>query len=143
MLKNTYENIKGQVTSFCGRSAWDKGVTKYAYEMLDELFEQIENGYLELDDIYSPNLLHKALLNGADDWKQSSEGGCYLICDSDIAERLCTPSELKRTKGGMRNPNSHESWIDVQARALRQAEYKIKRAFRICDPSPKAHYLYK
>jgi hypothetical protein len=72
----------------------------------------------------------KALLNGADNWNESSWGGCYEIYNSDIAERLCTPSELKKTRQGERRPNSREEWLDVQARALHQAERLILRLAR-------------
>jgi len=68
------------------------------------------------------------MLNGAQNWYQYSWGGCSLIYDRDIAERLCTPSELKRTKNGERRPNQNEEWLDVQARALRQAARKIEAA---------------
>ena len=51
-----------------------------------------------------------------------------IIYDSDIAERLCTPSELKKTRNGERKPNSREEWLDVQARALRQAFSRIYTA---------------
>ena len=61
------------------------------------------------------------MLNGAASWAQYSDGGCALIYNGDIARRLCTASELKRTRDGQRNPNANETWIDVQARALSQA----------------------
>jgi hypothetical protein len=67
-------------------------------------------------------------LNGARDWRQYSEGGCSLVYNEDIAVRLCTPSELKKTSNGMRNPNASETWIDVQARALQQAFWLIRNA---------------
>ena len=51
-----------------------------------------------------------------------------MIYDGDIAERLCCPSELKKTRNGERRPNSREEWLDVQARALRQASYMVRRA---------------
>lgn len=98
------------------RSAWSKGVTAYALELLDNL-----------RDISAGNV-REALLNGAHDWSEYSYGGLALICDCDIAERLCTPSELKRTRNGERNPNSRESWLDVQARALCQAAARVIRA---------------
>ena len=40
----------------------------------------------------------KDLLNGASDWNQYSWGGCSLIYNSDIAERVCSPSKLKRQR---------------------------------------------
>lgn len=81
----------------------------------------------EGDDFVGSPADRKALLNGADNWRQYSYGGCALIYDSDIAETLCSPSELKKVKGGDRQPNSRESWLDVQARALYQAERLIVR----------------
>lgn len=104
------------------RSAWDKGVNAYALELLDNLAE------LTPDDLADPESVRGALLNGADNWQQYSEGGCALICDCDIAARLCTPSELRRCKGGDLNPNSRETWLDVQARALFQAACSVRLA---------------
>lgn len=102
-------------------SAWNKGVKIYAYELV----EAIE----EADDFefYGSPADKKMLLNGADDWKMYSEGGCALCYDYDIALRLCTPSELKKTDNGRKYPNSRENWIDCQARALYQAWRLIKR----------------
>lgn len=112
------------------RSAWDKGVRVYADELLDELLDAIRGGWVDLDDMASDKLVRKALLNGASDWKEYSWGGCSLIYDQDIAERLCTPSELKKTRHGERRPNGREEWLDVQARALRQACGRIGRGMK-------------
>ena len=69
------------------------------------------------------------LLNGARDWREYSYGGCALIYDGDIAARVCTPSELRRTHGGQRDPNPRETWLDVQARALCQAGAAVLAAY--------------
>lgn len=108
-----------------GRPAWSRGVHAYAVELVESL-DSANEGF----DLSNETLLHKALLNGADDWQQYSEGGCALVYDADIAERLCSPSELRKTKGGERNPNSRETWIDCQSRALFQASRLVHRAFR-------------
>ena len=105
-----------------GRSAWSRGVKAYAMEMV----EGLEDG----TDIGNEVMLQKELLNGADNWRQYSEGGCALCYNADIAERLCPPSELKRNKWGMRDPNRSETWIDVQARALWQAHKVIEAEWR-------------
>ena len=105
-----------------GRSAWGRGVHAYAIELIESLDDSA--------DLSSENLLNKALLNGASDWQQYSEGGCALVYDSDIAERLCSPSELKRCKGGERQPNARETWLECQARALAQAAALVRRAYR-------------
>jgi len=102
-----------------GRSAWARGVKAYAVELVESLDDSA--------DLSNERLLEKAMLNGAGDWRQYSEGGCTLCYDADIAERLCSPSELKRCKGGDRQPNARETWIECQTRALWQAYRLIVR----------------
>ena len=117
-----------KVESVKVRSAWNNGVKEYAIELLDDAASN-----RECEDFSNLHELKEAILNGAKDWLQYSEGGCSLIYNSDIAERLCTPSELKRTKNGLNDPNSRETWIDVQARALFQAWELIKRTYNEMD----------
>jgi len=105
-----------------GRSAWSRAVHTYAIELVE--------GIDSSADLSNERLLHKALLNGASDWQQYSEGGCALVYDADIAERLCSPSELKRTRNGERQPNARENWLECQARALAQAASLVRRAYR-------------
>ena len=126
----TIRKIRETIENKPARSAWDKGKKAYALELLESLEEGINGGYIDPADLESPELLKKALLNGAADWQQYSDGGCSLIYDGDIAERLCTPSELKRKRGGDLQPNNREEWLDVQARALCQAARRISRAAR-------------
>jgi hypothetical protein len=98
--------------------------------LLEKLWEDIAGGYFCEEDLNSPKLVKRALLNGASDWNQYSSGGSSLIFNDDIAERLCTPSELKKTRNGERRPNANEEWLDVQARALYQAEMLILDCIR-------------
>lgn len=107
------------------RSAWGRGVMQYAEELTAELAENMNGGYITLEQLTTAEGRKKALLNGAENWRQYSYGGSSLIYDYDIAERLCNPSELKKTRGGERNPNSRETWLDCQARALSQASSKV------------------
>lgn len=103
------------------RSAWNKGVTEYA----TELAESLDNWDKQPESVAE---LREMMLNGAGDWKAYSWGGLSLIYNQDIAERLCSPSELKRVtnKSGLRDyPNSREHWLDVQARALYQAANRV------------------
>ena len=119
----TKQDIQSALSSIpAGRSAWSRAVHTYAVELVESLTESA--------DLSNETLLRKALLNGAGDWQQYSEGGCALVYDADIAERLCSASELKRCKGGERQPNAHETWIECQARALFQASRLVHRAFR-------------
>ena len=123
----TINELREAINQKKARSAWDKGVREYALELVETLEEGIRGGYFDEKDMQSRNLLKKQLLNGASDWTEYSYGGCSLIYDCDIAERLCTPSELKKTRNGERRPNAREEWLDTQARALNQAAMMIVR----------------
>ena len=111
-----YAEIKKTLETRKDRSAWDKGVTIYALELLEEYAERAA---YEGRQAANTAEFKEWLKNGASDWDQYSWGGSSLIYNSDIAERLCCPSELKKTRNGERRPNSHEEWLDTQARALR------------------------
>lgn len=115
----TIKKLRQAIKQSPARSAWSKGVKLYALELIEGLPEDQE--------LYGSPADKKALLNGAQDWKEFSYGGCALIYNQDIARRLCTPSEYKRTKAGRNNPNARENWLDVQARALYQAAALICR----------------
>ena len=111
------DKIFERITHLNHRSAWNRGVMRYALELINsaEIGEEITE---------------KSLLHGAKDWKEYSEGGCALINDELICRRLCTPSEIKKTKNGERRPNKHETWMDTQTRALYQAYMLIMRIKR-------------
>ena len=128
-MENVYTNeLRKLVEEIPNTSAWKRGVKEYAYELLDNLeekaqsYERLPKNGMELEEW---------ILNGAISWDDYSYGGCSLIYDGDIAERLCTPSELKKKDGGRLAPNSQESWLDVQIRALYQACIMITRKFRL------------
>ena len=114
-MKTTPKEISARISATTPKSAWQKGVKLYALELL----ESLEGDYAEA-----------ALLNGAENWSAYSYGGCSLIYDAEIAERLATPSELKRKKGGELAPNAGESWLDCQTRALSQAARLIAKHAR-------------
>ena len=120
-LNDVYEAIEQKSC----RSAWDKGVKEYALEFVEFLDNALQGAWIDPDDLMSRKLVMKYLLNGAMNWEEYSWGGCSLIYDADIAERLCTPSELKRTKNGQLPPSRDERWLDVQARALHQASWWV------------------
>ena len=111
------------------RSAWGRGVGVYALEMVDALeeWQQWNDGEAIPTE---REQLKNALLNGAQDWAQFSWGGSSLIYNYDIAKRLCNNTELKLTREGDREPNAREGWLDVQARALRQAFTRVYRAIK-------------
>lgn len=106
------------------RGAYGRGVYEYAFDIIDVL-----EGYEpeELEAVKNRQYLKKLMLKGAESTKEASYGACFLIYDKDIAERLCNPSELKKTKHGQRRPNRNEEWLDVQARALNAAIWIVSR----------------
>lgn len=116
------EQVRKELNKWNDRSAWNKGVNKYALELLDSVDAAARNG----KQLNTLSEWENALLNGAENWKEYSYFGNALICDEDIAKRLCTPSELKLKRNGELNPNSRETWLDVQSRALYQAYLRIK-----------------
>ena len=109
------------ITAMPARSAWRRGVKEYAIEMVCNA---------EGPPLSAANDLNRELLNGAANWREYSYGGCALIYDGEIAERLCSPSEYRKTREGQRAPNSRETWLDVQARALGQAATLITTVAR-------------
>ena len=121
------DTIRTELNARHDRSAWDKAVTLYALDMLDDVQEGANNmERLPLDGAE----LEQWALNGASCWEQYSNGGCSLCYNADIAARVCTLSELKRKHGGTYEPNSRETWLDVQARALYQACNRIRSICR-------------
>lgn len=99
------------------KRGWKKGVRDFAIDLISGC------GLKEIDRANSDWLrnLRKRLLNGAENWKEYSYGGCYLIYDYDICEALCTEKGVERYRDGERQPNRYETWLDVQARALSAA----------------------
>ena len=132
-----YDKITAELEARKDRSAWDKGVNAYALELVEELKELAE---YEGRNPEPGKECREWMLNGARDWQRPNDefaawsvyswGGSALIYDGDIAERLCSPSELKKTRNGERRPNSREEWLDVQARALYQAANRVIKAYR-------------
>lgn len=110
------------------RSIWDKAVQEDASWLLEELvdgrYDDIVNDVMSFEGMGD---FECALRNGAETWKDFSEGGGALIYNKDIAEHYCTKSELKKTHNGEKVPNERESWLDVQARAFWQASLLVKQ----------------
>lgn len=124
----SYSDILAALEARKDRSAWNKGVTAYAINLLDQYQERAE---YEGREAASRKEMEEWLLNGASTWGEYSWGGSALIYNGDVAKRLCNPSELKRTHNGERRPNSREEWLDTQARALAQAAKRlIEAAYR-------------
>lgn len=120
----TKQDLIKQIEQWNPRSAWYKGVKGLMFMLVDNANQETD---IEFDDLINivnrPQDLHKC----AD---LLSYGGCLLIYDCEIAEMLCTPSELKKKKYGLLQPNSRENWLDVQARACYQALRRLKWLFK-------------
>lgn len=126
-MDNIYDAMREALEASKERSAWGRGVQAYAVDLVDNLQERAA---YEGRNPETGKECREWMLNGAQDWNQYSWEGSSLIYDGDIAERLCTPSELKKTRHGERRPNSREEWLDVQARALYQAANRVTKAYR-------------
>lgn len=124
-MMHQIEKAREIIENMKTRSAWERGVKVYAFELLESMEERAI-----YDDATPVTFAQRErwMLNGAADWSEYSWGGCSLIYDRQIAERLCNNTELKRTDYGRKNPNSREQWIDTQARALGQACAIVGRA---------------
>lgn len=112
-------------------SAWKNGVKNYADILIDKLpddYCMIFDNQMGLEKHIK--ILKKLLLNGAENWRQYSYGGRAYISNNVIALHLCNFSEYRNSKGGEKQPNAREKWLDVQARALQQAELLITSAIR-------------
>lgn len=103
--------IVNRINTFRGRSAWARGVCKYALELAEEF---------DFDALGKKSLYY-IMLNGSRNWREYSYDGKALIHERDIAARLLPPSVLKLKDNGRLPANSRETWLDVQARALDQA----------------------
>lgn len=125
-MDNIYDAMREAIEARKERSAWGRGVQAYAVDLVDNLQERAEYE----DRTQAPEEVREWLLNGARSWSEYSWGGSALIYDGDIAERLCCPSELKKTRNGDRRSNNREEWLDVQARALHQAANRVIKAYR-------------
>ena len=125
--ESTLDKVAAELEAQKYRGAWGRGVNAYALELVEELRERAA---YEGRNPEPGKECREWMLNGAQDWAQYSWGGSSLIYDGDIAERLCTPSELKKTRHGERRPNSQEEWLDTQARALTQACNRVARVYR-------------
>lgn len=141
-IRNIFQEMREDIEQNTRRGAWNHGVMCYAVDLVDDLEEAVVDGYCGFIDLNSRRKVEETLLNGASDWKQFSWGGSALIYDGDIAELLCNPSELKKTRHGEKRPNSREEWLDVQARALWQASRLVLDAVdRVMKAFNAAHDL--
>lgn len=135
-MKATEQNIQkvvNEVNNQKIRSAWGKGVQSYAFHILAQ-FEEWRD-WSEKNGAGVPEIDEATALNGAQDWRAWAYGGCGLVYDCAIAERLCTPSEREQwhKRGCPNMANSRETWLDVEARAAWQAWRMIADVVRVIE----------
>lgn len=121
------ETIRAELNARHDRSAWDKAVTLYALDLLEDVQSHAnEHKRAPVDGAE----LELWALNGADNWHHYSTGACSLVWSGDIAARVCTPSMYKRKHEGASEPGNGQTWLDVQADALKQACWRIRKICR-------------
>lgn len=99
------------------RTYWNRGVASLIRDYAEKVLKEHDG----------ETVSNKELFNlwscGAEALRNAVYDGCFDIWNYDIAKRLCTPSELKKSNEGMRSPNRCETWLDVEYRAVYQAVY--------------------
>lgn len=120
------KEIEKQLENSKNRSAWDKGINIYCFELL----EHLENQDYNFSTLTEKSNFQKIVLNGAKNWFDYSWGGGSFIYDEDICKNLCPPSMQRKLKFGQYRPNKYEEWLDVQARALNQASVRLWRIIK-------------
>ena len=54
-----FEKVRAALEARKDRSAWDKGVTLYAFDLLDSLEEAARGGWVAVDDLNDGQILKK------------------------------------------------------------------------------------
>lgn len=122
------DTIRAELNARHDRSAWNKAVTLYALDLLEDIQGHAnERERLPIDGAE----LELWALNGADNWHHYSTAACSLVWSGDIAARVCTPSMYKRKHEGASEPGNGQTWLDVQADALKQACNRIRTICRV------------
>lgn len=134
----TIAELETKIAGNVPKSAWSRGVKSYALEML----EKIEDTSAQADTITLGDLInhvgYKSVKIGCFSQSlgacsEASWGGNFEIYSEDIAQRLATPSEIKkctRKNGSFRSEVNGKNWLDIQARAIWQAVMLIQRNAR-------------
>ena len=100
------------------RSCWSRGVASLIRDYGEDVLGEHDG------EIISARGFYKLWHRGNDSLRDAVYAGSFDIWNYDIAKRLCTPSELKKSNEGVRNPNKRENWFDVETRAIYEAMYK-------------------
>lgn len=112
----TKQDLIKQIEQWNPRSAWDKGVKEL-------MFMIVEHEGRDFREDFKLFRTLDGLKNLAKEWSYCGE---LYINDIQIAKQFCTPSELKKVKGGIFPPSSKEQWVDLQSRACYQAFIRLR-----------------
>lgn len=127
-MKTIDETYKAIEANYQPHSKWGQGVKETALDIL----ESLDMPNTVLPEHFGPR--RSLLLNGACDWRQYSYGGCAIVYNVSIAERFFTASEMRRYMAPGHDASMafrDESLLDMQTRALVQAERVISRHARM------------
>ena len=94
------------------RTYWSRGVASLIRDYAEDVLKEHDGEEVTSDEFY------KLWDCGNDTLRDAVYGGSYDICNYDIAKRLLSPSEFKKSKEGMRRPNRNEEWLDIEYRAI-------------------------
>ena len=100
------------------RSCWSRGVASLIRDYGEDVLGEHDGEIISARDFY------KLWNCGNDSLRDAVYAGSFDIWNYDIAKRLCTPSGLKKSNEGMRNPNKRQNWLDLELIAVQQAMYK-------------------
>lgn len=115
---NNIQAVKKAIEAMNPRNAWERGVQAYALDFLRD-FDECRK-FSEAQGEALPDMDERTALNGAKDWQQWSEGGCGLVYNYAIAERLYTPARVARL------PKNFDGLVE-EARAVKKAWQLISR----------------
>lgn len=126
-MKTTINTLRNEVEAINnGRSKWRRAIKEDALYIIDSMQEALNiNDTDTLPE--SVQELKAIALNGAEDWKQYSWGGCALVYNDTIKAHYLTDSEIRRHRGEIFE-GMH--LLDLQAWALSQAWQMVLDAFR-------------
>lgn len=117
-MQRTIGEIWDVLNTASRRTAWERGVLRYAYDLFGAYVDSL--GIHDLQ-VRIGKISEADLLRGAESWQQYSAMGRALIWDRDICLRLGTKYQIQKTERGQKQPARGGTWAELQAKALGEA----------------------
>ena len=117
-MQRTIGEIWDVLNTASRRTAWERGVLRYAYDLFGAYVDSL--GIHDLQ-VRIGKISEADLLRGAESWQQYSAMGRALIWDRDICLRLGTKYQIQKTERGQKQPARGDTWAELQAKALGEA----------------------